>query len=68
MAERPVIMVVDDEPAALAAMLDALTRRFGGDYRIVPHFPHPLLWMPFPRSRRTARKLHWSSRTSGCPR
>jgi len=37
MAERPVIMAVDDEPAALAAMLDALTRRFGGDYRIVPH-------------------------------
>ncbi len=37
MAERPVIMVVDDEPAELAALLDALTRRFGGDYRIVPH-------------------------------
>jgi thioredoxin reductase (NADPH) len=37
MAERPVIMVVDDEPDALAAMLDALTRRFGGDYRVIPH-------------------------------
>jgi thioredoxin reductase (NADPH) len=37
MAERPLIMVVDDEPAELAAMLDALTRRFGGDYRVVPH-------------------------------
>jgi thioredoxin reductase (NADPH) len=37
MAERPVIVIVDDEPAALAAMLDALTRRFGGDYRIVPN-------------------------------
>jgi thioredoxin reductase (NADPH) len=37
MAERPVIVVVDDEPTALAAMLDALTRRFGADYRIVPH-------------------------------
>jgi thioredoxin reductase (NADPH) len=36
MAERPVIMVVDDEPDALAAMLDALARRFGGDYRVVP--------------------------------
>ena len=36
MAERPVIMVVDDEPDALAAMLDALTRRFGGDYRVIP--------------------------------
>jgi thioredoxin reductase (NADPH) len=37
MPERPTILVVDDEPAALAAMLDALTRRFGGDYRIEPH-------------------------------
>ena len=37
MAERPVIVIVDDEPTDLAAMLDALTRRFGGDYRIVPH-------------------------------
>ncbi len=37
MAERPIIMVVDDEPDALVAMLDALTRRFGGDYRVVPH-------------------------------
>ena len=34
-------MVVDDEPAALAAMLDALTRRFGADYRIVPHLSAP---------------------------
>jgi thioredoxin reductase (NADPH) len=37
MPERPTILVVDDEPAALASMLDALTRRFGGDYRVEPH-------------------------------
>jgi len=37
MAERPVIVIVDDEPDTLAAMLDALTRRFGGDYRVVAH-------------------------------
>jgi len=37
MAERPAIVIVDDEPDALAAMLDALTRRFGGDYRVIPH-------------------------------
>lgn len=37
MSDRPTILVVDDEPAALASMLDALTRRFGGDYRIEPH-------------------------------
>ena len=36
MADRPVIVIVDDEPAALAAMLDALNRRFGADYRVVP--------------------------------
>jgi thioredoxin reductase (NADPH) len=37
MADRPVIMVVDDETEPLAAMLDALTRRFGADYRVVPY-------------------------------
>lgn len=37
MAERAAIVVVDDEPAPLAAMLDALTRRFGADYRILPY-------------------------------
>jgi len=37
MPDRPAIVVVDDEPAALAAMLDALARRFGADYRVVPH-------------------------------
>ena len=37
MLDRPTILVVDDEPASLASMLDALTRRFGGDYRVEPH-------------------------------
>ena len=37
LADRPVIVIVDDDPAALAGMLDALTRRFGADYRVVPH-------------------------------
>lgn len=37
MAERALIIVVDDESDALAAMLDALTRRFGADYRVVPY-------------------------------
>lgn len=37
MDRLPIISVVDDEPEALTAMLEALTRRFGGDYRIVPH-------------------------------
>ncbi len=37
MDPRPAIVIVDDEPSQLAAMLYALVRRFGGDYRIVPH-------------------------------
>ena len=37
MAERALIIVVDDESDALAAMVDALTRRFGADYRVVPY-------------------------------
>ena len=37
MAERAAIIVVDDESDVLAAMLDALTRRFGADYRVVPY-------------------------------
>jgi thioredoxin reductase (NADPH) len=37
MLTRPVIMVVDDEPGSLAALLDALARRYGGDYRVVSH-------------------------------
>jgi thioredoxin reductase (NADPH) len=36
MADRPVIVIVDDEPTGLAGMLDALSRRFGADYRVVP--------------------------------
>jgi thioredoxin reductase (NADPH) len=34
---RPNIIVVDDEPIALASLLDALTRRYSGDYRVIPH-------------------------------
>jgi thioredoxin reductase (NADPH) len=41
MPERPVILVVDDEPAELAALLETLTRRFGNDYRVVPHLSAP---------------------------
>jgi thioredoxin reductase (NADPH) len=34
MIARPAIMLVDDEPAALASLLDALARRYGADYRV----------------------------------
>src|SRR5262249_22188231 len=32
--QRPVILAVDDEPSELAALLDALVRRYGADYRV----------------------------------
>jgi hypothetical protein len=34
---KPAIIVVDDESDALAAIREALTRRFGGDYGILPY-------------------------------
>ena len=37
MADQPAIILVDDDPNDLAALLDALNRRFGGDYRAIPH-------------------------------
>jgi thioredoxin reductase (NADPH) len=37
MQNRPIVVVVDDEVDLLGALLDALSRRFSGDYRIVPH-------------------------------
>ncbi len=33
---RPTIIVMDDEPTALASLLDARTRRFGGAYHAIP--------------------------------
>lgn len=35
--DKPVIMIVDDEPAPLAALQEDLVRRYGGDYRVVSH-------------------------------
>src|SRR4051794_2094127 len=37
MQVRPVILIVDDEARAVAELLDALARRFGADYRVIPH-------------------------------
>jgi len=37
MNAHPNILVVDDEPTALALLTDALTRRYAGDYRVTPH-------------------------------
>jgi len=37
MLTLPVIMVIDDEPLPLAELLDALSRRYGADYRVVSY-------------------------------
>ncbi len=37
MVTRPVILVADKEPQALAALADALDRRFGVDYQVTSH-------------------------------
>jgi thioredoxin reductase (NADPH) len=37
MADRPAIVILDDDPVALSALLDALARRFGADYRVASH-------------------------------
>ena len=37
MLTRPVILLVDDEPQTLSPLLDALARRYGGDYRVISH-------------------------------
>jgi thioredoxin reductase (NADPH) len=34
---RPYIIIAEDEPESLAALTDALTRRYGADYRVVSH-------------------------------
>ncbi len=36
MEKKPVIVIVDDEPRKLSELLEALTRRFGADYRVMP--------------------------------
>jgi thioredoxin reductase (NADPH) len=37
MHERPVIAIVDDDPAILGQLLDAINRRFSADYLVVPY-------------------------------
>jgi thioredoxin reductase (NADPH) len=37
MDERPLIVLAVGDPTTLAALLEAVQRRFGADYRVVPH-------------------------------
>lgn len=36
-ARRPLIVIVDDRPHGLAALLDAMTRRYAADYRVLSY-------------------------------
>ena len=35
--QRPLIVLVDDRPRGLSALLDAMVRRYGADYRVTAH-------------------------------
>ena len=37
MHDRPLIVIVDDRPRGLSALLDAVMRRYGADYRAIGH-------------------------------
>jgi len=60
MDERPLIVLAVGDPTTLAALLEAVQRRFGADYRVVPHLS--------PGARRRARTSPSSSPTSTSPR
>jgi hypothetical protein len=68
MTEKAVIIIVDDESDALAAMLDALTRRFGADYRVVPYLSPCSALAGVCKSKEEMKRLHWSSPISACRR
>jgi thioredoxin reductase (NADPH) len=37
MLKKPVILLVDEDPESLSALLESLTRRYGADYRVAAH-------------------------------
>jgi hypothetical protein len=55
---RPRIVIVDDRPHGLSALLDAIVRRYGADYRVAGHLSaHALLWKTLQRQSAKAMKL-----------
>jgi CheY-like chemotaxis protein len=59
MHNRPYILIVDDDPSALAAMFEALARRFGGDYQVVSHRQGPAALAELKKIKRT--EIRWRS-------
>ncbi len=66
MLTSPVIMLVDDEPQALTALLGALAKRFGRDYQVVSHLSAAAALEDLDRIRPRAGTRRWSSPTIGC--
>ena len=68
MLERPVIAIVEDDPSILGALLDALNRRFGADYLVLPFLSARARSRSWRAARARARRSRSSSPTSGCRR
>lgn len=57
MTARPVILIVDDEPVHLSALVDAMARRFGGDYRVVSHLSPSAALIELEKLKRAGEEL-----------
>lgn len=57
MLQRPIIAVVDDDPSILGALLDALNRRFGADYLVVPYLSSRAALEDLTRRKREGEEL-----------
>ena len=71
MFARPIILVVDDDPSSLTPLLEALTRRYGGDYRIAAQLSSEAAVVDLERMRDDAEAValviadHWMPRMTG---
>jgi thioredoxin reductase (NADPH) len=54
---KPVILIADDDPKALASLSEALTRRYGADYRIASAASGPAALEELGRSREAGEKI-----------
>ena len=55
--QRPVIVLVDDQPRGLSALLDAMARRYGADYRVTAHLSAAQALEELARARRDGEQL-----------
>ena len=57
MSSRPLILIVDDRPHGLSALLDAIGRRYGSDYRTVGHLSAHAALDELERARRDGEEV-----------